>query len=92
MSAKYLAGFVTICGLAVAGLDYYQQAKASENGLSAKDYLASVSSRAGFTDPLAKAQDQVSHPQEPAAQKPSGDGGKLVCITVGTSKRCSSSG
>ncbi len=92
MSAKYLAGLVTICGLAVAGLDYYQQAQASENGLNMKDYLASVSARAGFTDTLAEAESQVSQPQEPAAQKPSGEGGKLVCVTVGTSKRCSSSG
>ncbi|WP_171236953.1 hypothetical protein [Ruegeria sp. HKCCA6837] len=39
MSAKYLAGFVAICGLDVAGLDYHQQAKASENGLNMKGYL-----------------------------------------------------
>ncbi|NOD62024.1 MULTISPECIES: hypothetical protein [unclassified Ruegeria] len=92
MSAKYLAGFVTICGLAVAGLDFYQQAKASEDGISIKSYLTSVSARAGFTDSHAKAEAPVTQPQEPAAQKPSDEGGRLVCTTVGTSKRCSSSG
>ncbi|NOD92428.1 hypothetical protein GS636_06480 [Ruegeria sp. HKCCD4884] len=92
MSAKYLAGFITICGLAVAGLDFYQQAKASEDGMGIKGYLASVSSRVGFTDSHAEAEAQVTQPQEPAAQKPSDEGGRLVCTTVGTSKRCSSSG
>ncbi|WP_171237190.1 hypothetical protein [Ruegeria sp. HKCCA5763] len=92
MSAKYLAGFVAICGLAVAGLDYHQQAKASENGLNMKGYLDSVSSRVGLADSLDEAEARVSKPQEPAAQKPNEDRGKLVCITVGTSKRCSSSG
>ncbi|WP_298854791.1 hypothetical protein [uncultured Ruegeria sp.] len=92
MSAKYLTGFAAICGLAVVGLDYSQQAKASENGLSVKGYVASVSSRVGISGNWFEAEAQPSQSQEPAAKTPSEEGGKLVCTTIGTSKRCRSSG
>lgn len=92
MSVKYLAGFVAICGLAVAGLDYVQQAKASEGGLGVKDYLASVSSRAGLSDGWFTAEAQPSPSQELAVKNPSEESGKLVCVSVGTSKRCRSGG
>ncbi|NVO54297.1 hypothetical protein HW561_00650 [Rhodobacteraceae bacterium B1Z28] len=50
MSVKHIAGFAAICGLVVAGLDYAQQSKAVEGGLSPQAYLVSVSSRIGVVD------------------------------------------
>lgn len=92
MSAKYLAGFAVVCGVVVAGLDYSQQAKASETGLGIKGYLASVSSRVGISDSWFEAEAQPVQPEEPAAETPSEEVRKLVCTTIGTSKRCRSSG
>ncbi|QFT73787.1 hypothetical protein [Ruegeria sp. THAF33] len=92
MSAKYLAGFAAICGVAIVGLDYYQQAKASENGLGFKAYVASVSARVGISESRLEADAQPSQPEEPAAKTPSEEVRKLVCTTIGTSKRCRSSG
>ncbi|NOC91498.1 MULTISPECIES: hypothetical protein [Ruegeria] len=92
MSAKYLAGFAAVCGVVVAGLDYYQQAKASETGLGLKGYVASVSARVGISDSRLDAKAQPVQPEEPAAKTPAEETKKLVCTTIGTSKRCRSSG
>ncbi|MCA0905424.1 hypothetical protein LCM27_03330 [Ruegeria marisrubri] len=92
MSAKYLAGFAAICGVAIVGLDYYQQAKTSENGLGLKAYVASVSARVGISERRLEADAQPSQSEDPAAKSPSEEVRKLVCTTIGTSKRCRSSG
>ncbi len=86
MSAKYLAGFVAVAGLAVAGLDYYQKAKASGDGLSASDYLAAFTG--GSEDEPASVDSAPEVKEREAAEPP----GKLVCKTVGKTKRCRSEG
>lgn len=54
MSAGYFASFAAICGLVIAGLDYHQQSKKTEGGLSARAYVASVSSRMAGGDVAAE--------------------------------------
>lgn len=65
MSAKYLAGFAVVCGLVVGGLDYMQQVKKAEGGLSVQDYVASISSRMGFSGPVAAAETRAFLPEAP---------------------------
>ncbi len=86
MSAKYLVGFVAVAGLAVAGLDYYQKAKASGDGLSASDYIAAFT---GGSEDAPASVESPAEAQEPAAAEPPA---KLVCQTVGSTKRCRSEG
>ncbi len=86
MSAKYLAGFVAVAGLAVAGLDYYQKAKASGDGLSAGDYIAAFT---GGSEDAPASVESTSEVQESETAEPPG---KLVCKTVGNTKRCRSEG
>ncbi len=86
MSAKYLVGFIAVAGLAVAGLDYYQKAKASGDGLSASDYIAAFT---GGVEDAPASVDSTPEAQEPEAAEPPG---KLVCKTVGNTKRCRSEG
>ncbi|WP_299083156.1 hypothetical protein [uncultured Ruegeria sp.] len=64
MSAKYLAGLAAICGLVIAGLDYHQQHKKSEGGLSLESYLNSVSSRV-FGDEVIAAETRAFLPDAP---------------------------
>ncbi len=86
MSAKYLVGFVAVAGLAVAGLDYYQKAKASGDGLSASDYIAALT---GGPEDAPASVESPAEAQELAAAEPPA---KLVCQTVGSTKRCRSEG
>ena len=65
MSVKHLAGFAVVCGLVVAGLDYYQQAEASEEGLSVQAYVTSVKSRIGVFDESAAADAKSFLPAAP---------------------------
>lgn len=86
MSVKYLAGLAVICGLTVGGLDYYQQSQASDDGLTAQAYIASVKSRIGIADMSAVADTRSFLPTAPEGwtrQAPSNGAGAHVWGEVG---------